>query len=277
MFRIGCHLSIAGGFTAAAKEIINIGGNTFQYFSRNPRGGSLREWDEKDFISFKKLCEENDIKDILTHAPYTLNPASAKDNAREFAYICFKEDIERLENFDRPLYNFHPGAYTTLGLEKGMEYVINTLNDIMYPSMKTTILLETMSGKGTEIGKSFEEIAEIINGVKIKEKIGVTIDTCHIYSAGYDIVNNLDWVIDEFDRIIGLKYLKAIHLNDSMTSFASNTDRHAKLGEGTIGLEALVNVINHPKLKDVPFFLETPNDSLGFKNEINVLKLKRKN
>ena len=276
MFKIGCHLSIASGFKAAALDINSINGNTFQYFSRNPRGGALKEWDEADFNEYLKLADEYGIKDILTHAPYTLNPASAKENAREFALICFKEDLERLEHFDNALYNFHPGSYTTIGLDQGMEYIINTLNEVMWEDMKTTILLETMSGKGTEIGRSFEEIKKIIDNVKFKDKIGVTIDTCHIYSAGYDIVNDLDGVINKFDEVIGLKYLKAIHLNDSMTPFNSNLDRHAKLGDGSIGIDAIERIINHPKLRDIPFYLETPNDLEGFTKEIELLKKLRK-
>ena len=272
MLKIGCHLSISNGFLGCAKTIKELGGNTFQYFSRNPQGGKARDWDEKDFIDYLAFAKDNGIDVILTHSPYTLNCASAKDEVREFAYICMRDDIKRLERFDNALYNFHPGSHTGIGVDKGIEYIVEILNDIIYPDMKTTILLETMSGKGSEIGRSFEEIRRIIDGVKYKDKIGVCLDTCHVYSAGYDIVNNLYGVLDEFDRIIGLDRLKAIHLNDSKMPFNSNKDRHECIGEGTIGLEALKGVINHPKLKDLPFYLETPNDLYGYKKEIKLLQ-----
>ena len=272
MFRIGCHLSISNGFLGCAKTMKELGGNTFQYFSRNPQGGKARDWDEKDFQDYLVYAKENGIDLILTHSPYTLNCASAKEEVREFAYMCMREDIKRLERFDNALYNFHPGSHTGIGVELGTEYIIKTLNAIMYPEMKTTILLEAMSGKGSEIGRSFEELKTIIDGVQCKDKIGVCLDTCHVYSAGYDIVNDLDGVLDEFDRIIGLDRLKAIHLNDSKMPFNSNKDRHECIGKGTIGLTALTNVINHPKLKDLPFFLETPNELDGYKEEIALLK-----
>ena len=276
MFKIGCHLSISDGFLGCAKNIINIGGNTFQYFSRNPQGGKAKEWNQKDFDSFLEFSKNNGIEVILAHAPYTLNCASAKDDVREFAYICMKDDIDRLEKFNNPLYNFHPGSHTGIGVDKGIEYIIDILNKIIFKDMKTTILLETMSGKGSEIGRSFEEIKRIIDGVNDNSKLGVCLDTCHVYSAGYDIVNNLDGVLDEFDRIIGLDRLKAIHLNDSKMPFNSNKDRHEKIGLGTIGLDAIVNIINHPKLKDLPFYLETPNELDGYMEEIKLLKEKRK-
>ena len=272
VFKIGCHLSISNGFLGCGKEIIGIGGNTFQYFSRNPQGGKARDWDQKDFLAFLEFAKNNGIDVILTHAPYTLNPASAKDEVREFAYICMKDDINRLENFDNALYNFHPGSHTGIGVDKGIEYIIELLNSVMFEGMKTTILLETMSGKGSEIGRTFEEIRRIIDGVKLKDRIGVCLDTCHVYSAGYDIVNNLDGVLDEFDNIIGLDRLKAIHLNDSKMPFNSNKDRHECIGLGTIGLDAIKNIINNPKLKDLPFYLETPNDINGYKKEIELLK-----
>ncbi|MBR6072668.1 MAG: deoxyribonuclease IV [Acholeplasmatales bacterium] len=275
MFKIGCHLSISDGFLGCSKNIIKMGGNTFQYFSRNPQGGKAREWDQKDFDEYLKYAKENGIEVILTHAPYTLNCASAKDEVREFALMCMEDDIKKLENFDNALYNFHPGSHTGIGVDKGIEYIIEILNKIIYPKMKTTILLETMSGKGSEIGRSFEELKRIIDGVKYNDKIGVCLDTCHVFSAGYDIVNNLDSVLDEFDRIIGLDRLKAIHLNDSMMPFNSNKDRHEKIGEGTIGLLAIVNIINNKRLKDLSFYLETPNDIDGYIKEIALLKEKR--
>ena len=275
MFKIGCHLSISGGFLHAAKEIISLGGNTFQYFSRNPQGGQAKKWDQDDFLAFSEYAKNNGIEVILTHAPYTLNACSMKEEVREFALACFIEDINKLEHFDNALYNFHPGSHTGLGVQKGIDLIVEILNKVLFKEMKTTVLLECMAGKGSEIGRSFEEIAEIINRVELKEKLGVCLDTCHVFSAGYDIVNKLDEVLDEFDNVIGLEKLKAIHLNDSMTPFNSNKDRHEKIGKGTIGLEAIINIINHPKLKDLPFYLETPNELDGYRYEIEALKKSR--
>ena len=276
MFKIGCHMSITKGFLAAAKEIVNMGGNTYQYFSRNPQGGKAKDWDQKDFESFVSFAKENNMSTLLCHAPYTLNAASEKEETREFALMCFKDDIERLENFDNALYNFHPGSHTGQGVEIGIDKIVDILNKVLYKDMKTTVVLECMAGKGSEIGRSFEEIKAIIDRVELKDKLGVCLDTCHVYSAGYDIVNHLDEVLDEFDRIIGLDKLVAIHLNDSKMPFASNKDRHEKIGEGTIGLEAVVNIINNPRLKDLPFYLETPNENDGYAKEIELLKSKRK-
>jgi len=275
MFKIGCHLSISNGFLKAAKEIISIGGNTYQYFSRNPQGGKAKTWDQKDFEDFMAYAKDNNIEGLLCHAPYTLNACSANPDTREFARICFRDDIKNLENFPNALYNFHPGSHTGQGVNVGIEQIVEILNEIIYPEMKTTIVLELMAGKGSEIGRSFEEVAEIISRVKHNEKLGVCLDTCHVYSAGYDIVNKLDEVLEEFDAIIGLDRLKAIHLNDSKMPFASNKDRHEKIGDGTIGLDAIVRIINHPKLRNLPFYLETPNEIDGYKNEIELLKSKR--
>ena len=270
--KIGCHLSIKDGFVKALENALSIGANTFQYFSRNPQGGKAKELDLDDINSFLSLAKENNIEVILTHAPYTLNPASEKESVREFAKICFIEDLKRLEYFSKPLYNFHPGSVGIQDRLVGINLVIDLLNEVMAKDMKTTILLETMSGKGSEIGITFEEIKMIIDGVIYKEHIGVCLDTCHVYSAGYDIVNNLDEVIDEFDNIIGLSYLKAIHLNDSMMPYNSRKDRHEKIGNGTIGFDAIKGIINHPRLKDLPFYLETPNELDGCKEEIKRLK-----
>lgn len=275
MFKIGCHLSISNGFLAAAKEIISIGGNTFQYFSRNPQGGKAKAWNQQDFEKYMQFAKDNNIMQILCHAPYTLNACSSNPDTREFARICFKDDIKNLENFPNALYNFHPGSHTGQGVEAGINQIVEILNEVLYPEMKTTVLLECMAGKGSEIGRSFEEIAEIISKVKLNDKLGVCLDTCHIYSAGYDLVNNLDQVLDEFDAIIGLDKLKAIHLNDSKMPFASNKDRHEIIGGGTLGMDAIINIINHPKLKDLPFYLETPNELEGYKKEIELLKSKR--
>lgn len=270
--RIGCHLSIKDGFVKALEDAKLIGANTFQYFSRNPQGGKARPWDQEDFDTFKLKAKELGVDTLLCHAPYTLNPASEKEYVREFAKICFEEDLKRLENFKNPLYNFHPGSVGKQDRNYGISLIIQLLNEVMTENMKTTILLETMSGKGTELGITFEEIKMIIDGVKYKEHIGVCLDTCHVYSAGYDIVSNLDSVINDFDKIIGLNYLKAIHLNDSMTNFNSRLDRHQKIGLGTIGYDAIVRIINHPALKDLPFYLETPNELAGYKDEIERLK-----
>ncbi len=270
--RIGCHLSIKDGYLHALEEAISLGANTFQYFSRNPQGGKAKEWDQKDFDAFLALAKKSGVEGLLCHAPYTLNPASQKEYVRDFAKICFTEDLKRMEKFPNPLYNFHPGSVGSQDRGYGLELVINILNEVMTKDMKTTILLETMSGKGTELGYTFEEIKTIIDGVNYKEHIGVCLDTCHVYSAGYDIVNDLDNVLQKFDDIIGLKYLKAIHLNDSMVDFNSKLDRHQKIGLGTIGFDAIVRIINHPLLKDLPFYLETPNELEGYKNEIRLLK-----
>ncbi len=273
MFKIGCHLSISKGLTAAAKDIVKIKGNTFQYFSRNPQGFKAREWNQKDFDDFLSFSKEHNLYRPLVHAPYTLNCCSSKPEVRELAEKILKDDIERLENFDDALYNFHPGAHTGQGVEKGIELIAQTLNRIVNPNQKTTILLELMSGKGSDLGRTFEEIKKILDLLDYKEKYGVCLDTCHVFSAGYDIVNDLDGVLDEFDRIIGLDKLMAIHLNDSLMPFKSFKDRHAALGEGQIGLDAIVRIINHPKLRHLPFYLETPHDSLdGYEKEIEMLK-----
>lgn len=272
MLKIGCHLSISSGFLEAAKTIISIGGNTFQYFSRNPRGGTVKATNFSDIEQFKLFFEEHQMNALLCHAPYTLNPASLDDKTIDFAYKVFKEDLVTMELFENGLYNFHPGSHVGQGIEVGIKKIVKILNDIIVPTQKTTILLETMSGKGTEIGKTFEEISQIINELKYPDKVGVCLDTCHVFSAGYDIVHKLDEVLEEFDQLIGLDKLKAIHLNDSLMPFGSHKDRHAKIGEGTIGEEALIKIVNHSKLKHLPFFLETPNELDGYEKEIKLLK-----
>ncbi len=275
MFQIGCHLSISNGFLKTAKHIVELGGNTFQYFSRNPQGGAARAWNQLDFEGYMEYAQSVGIRGLLCHAPYTLNACSANPQTRDFARMVFKSDIEMLEHFPNALYNFHPGSHTGQGVEIGITQIVEILDEVLYPEMKTTVLLECMAGKGSEIGRSFEEISEIISRVKLPNKLGVCLDTCHVYSAGYDIVNNLDGVLEEFDALIGLDKLKAIHLNDSKMPFASNKDRHEKIGLGTIGLDAIVRIINHPKLKDLPFYLETPNEDEGYAQEIALLKEKR--
>lgn len=272
MFVIGCHLSTSNGFEAMGKTALEISGNTFQFFTRNPRGSKAKAIDPEDAKGLLKIMEENNFGKILGHAPYTLNPASAKDHVREFAKIAMEDDLKRMENFPGNLYNFHPGSHTGLGVEKGIEEIIKLLNHIITEDQTTTVLLETMAGKGTEIGSKFEELKAIIDGVELKDKIGVCMDTCHIYEGGYDIVNDLDGVLEEFDEIVGLDRLHAIHLNDSKNEIGAAKDRHEKIGEGTLGLETIERVINHPKLKDLPFYLETPNELPGYEKEIKLLQ-----
>ena len=272
MLIVGPHLSISNGFYKASLEALSIGANTFQFFSRNPRGGASKDIDPKDFSLFKEFSKENNIITPLCHAPYTLNPSSSNEATREFALTCFKEDLEKLSVFDKVCYNFHPGSHVGQGEDIAIEKTIEILNKVMTDDMNVTILLETMSGKGTEIGKTFEEIKRIIDGVKFNHNLGVCMDTCHVYCAGYDIKNHLDDVLDEFDKIIGLDKLKAIHLNDSFNDFNTHKDHHQKLGEGYIGKDAFINIINNPRLKDIPMYLETPNDDLGYAHEIEFLR-----
>lgn len=270
--KIGCHLSISKGFEAAGKDALKINANTFQFFTRNPRGGKAKNIDEKDINKYLELAKENDIKTIIAHAPYTLNPCSSNEETREFARMVMKDDLMRMEYLPHNFYNFHPGSHVGQGIDAGIELIVALLNELLHEDMTTTVLLETMAGKGSEIGKSFEELARILEGVKLKEKMGVCLDTCHVYDAGYDIVGNLDGVLDEFDRIIGLERLRAVHLNDSKNPFASGKDRHEKLGEGTLGMQTFINIINHPKLKDLSFILETPNELEGYAVEISMLQ-----
>lgn len=272
MLNIGCHLSISNGFEAIGKQALEIGANTFQFFTRNPRGGSARKIEQSDVDALKQLMSENGFSQILAHAPYTMNLCSAKPETREFAQNTLKDDLLRMEYLPDNLYNFHPGSHTGQGVEKGLEQIISALNEAMFPEMHTTVLLETMAGKGSEIGGKFEELSAIINGVEYKDRIGVCLDTCHVFDAGYDIVNHLDEVLDDFDRIIGIERLKAVHLNDSMNYLGCHKDRHQKIGEGAIGLDAFKSIINHPQLKNLPFFLETPNDTDGYAYEIKLLK-----
>jgi len=276
MFTIGCHLSASKGYLAMAKEAKKIGANTFQFFTRNPRGGVAKKIDEEDVRKFLEFSKENGINVILAHAPYTLNACSADEKIRDFSLRTMKDDLERMEYTPGNLYNFHPGSHVGQGEEVGINFISEMLNKILTKEQTTTVLLETMAGKGSEIGRSFEQIRKIIDKVNLKEKLGVCLDTCHIYDGGYDIVNNLDEVLNEFDRIIGLDRLKAIHLNDSLHGKDSHKDRHSKIGEGHIGIEAFEKIINHPKLKHLPFYLETPNDLDGYAKEIELLKKLRK-
>lgn len=272
MFKIGCHLSASAGYVHMLNEAISIGANTFQFFTRNPRGGKAKAIDETDVKEFNKLSKENNFAQILAHAPYTLNACSETERTREFALEVFADDLKRLEYTPNNLYNFHPGSHVGQGPEKGIELIAETLNKVLFEDMTTTVLLETMAGKGSEIGRNFEEIRAIIDKVELNEKLGVCMDTCHIFDGGYDIVENLDGVLEEFDSVIGLERLKAVHLNDSLHGYESHKDRHAKIGEGHLGKDAIIRIINHPKLKHLPFFLETPNDVPGYGREIAFLK-----
>ncbi len=272
MLNIGCHLSASKGYTHMAKEAISIGGNTFQFFTRNPRGGKAKEVDPKDVESFLNISKENGFAKILAHAPYTINVCSADEGIRKFGKDTMKDDLEKLEFVPGNMYNFHPGSHVGQGTDEGIRLIIEALNEILWKEQSTTVLLETMAGKGSEVGRSFEELKRIIDGVELKEKLGVCLDTCHVYDAGYDIVNNLDKVLDEFDKVIGLDRLKAIHINDSKNTFESHKDRHEKIGEGSIGIEAFKRIINHPKLRDLPFYLETPNELDGYEKEIALLQ-----
>jgi deoxyribonuclease-4 len=272
MFRIGCHLSVSGGYATMAKDAISIGANTFQFFTRNPRGGGAKAINKKDIDEFLKICKENDLGNFLAHAPYTMNICAADAGIRKFAHEIMIDDLQRMEYLPGSMYNFHPGSHVQQGVETGTKYIIDTLNDVLHNELSTTVLLETMAGKGSEIGRSFEELRTILDGVRLSDKMGVCMDTCHIYDAGYDIVNNPDGVLDEFDKVIGLDKLKAIHLNDSKNPYESHKDRHATIGNGSLGLEAITRVINHPKLKHLPFYLETPNELPGYAAEIKLLK-----
>lgn len=272
MFIIGCHLSSSGGLAAMGHVALSIGANTFQFFSRNPRGGSARPLDIDDAAALVKLCKENNFGPLLVHAPYTLNACSKDEGIRSFAMRTIKDDLERLEYLPGSLYNFHPGSHVGQGTDTGIQQIIHALNETIWPAQKTTVLLETMAQKGSEVGGRFEELQRIIDGVHYNEKIGVCFDTCHVYDAGYDIVQHLDDVLEEFDKVIGLARLYAIHLNDSMNPYASHKDRHQNIGHGSIGLAAMEQIINHPALRNLPFYLETPTDDAGHGEEIKLLR-----
>lgn len=272
MFVIGPHISIAKGFTKAAQTAVDIGANTFQFFSRNPRGGNAKEYDEKDIQKFQQIRKDNNFGPLLAHAPYTMNLGGAKDDVYEFGKRVIKEDIERMDALGVEYMCFHPGSHVGGGIEFGIQRIADALNEAIKGSENITILLETMSGKGTEIGYDFNHIRQIMDKVEHKEKLGVCLDTCHIFSAGYDIVNDLDNVLEEFDNIIGLDKLKTIHLNDSMMPFGKKKDRHSVIGEGEIGLDAILRFMSHPKIKHLPFYLETPLEDEGHKEEIKMLK-----
>ena len=269
---IGCHLSASKGYKAMGKQAIELGANTFAFFTRNPRGGSAKEIVEKDVEAFLEIARENNFGKLVAHAPYTMNACAEKENIRQLAFEMLADDLRRMEYTPGNYYNFHPGSHVGQGAEKGIEMIAEVLNTVLKPEQTTIVLLETMAGKGSEVGRNFEELREIIDRVELKDKLGVCLDTCHVWDAGYDIVNSLDGVIAEFDKVIGLDRLKAIHLNDSMNDMGSHKDRHQKIGEGNLGLEAIKRIINHPALKDKPFILETPNDEAGYAKEIELLR-----
>ena len=269
---IGCHLSSSQGFLAMGTTALSIGANVFQFFTRNPRGGAAKPFDARDAAALVDLMRENGFGPILAHAPYTLNPCAADEGLRQYARDVMADDLWRMDHFPGAMYNFHPGSHVKQGTERGIELIVEHLNAILRQDLKTVVLLETMAGKGSEVGRNFEELRAIIDRVELSDKVGVCLDTCHVHDGGYDIVNRLDWVLEQFDKVIGLDRLRAIHLNDSKNPLASHKDRHEVIGAGFIGLEALVRVVNHPALKALPFYLETPNELPGYAAEIALMK-----
>lgn len=272
MFYIGCHLSASEGFLAMGRTALSIGANTFQFFTRNPRGSRAKAIDPKDAEAFLTLAKENGFGTLVAHAPYTINPCSRDERTREFARLTMADDLLRMEYVPGNVYNFHPGSHTGQGVEVGITEIAETLNAILTPEQTTTVLLETMAGKGSEVGSRFEELREIMDRVELKDKLGVCMDTCHVSDAGYDIAGDLDGVLTEFDRVIGLEKLRAVHVNDSMNPLGAHKDRHARIGEGYLGVEALGRVVRHPALAGLPFVLETPNELEGYAREIALLK-----
>lgn len=272
MLRIGCHLSSAKGFLAMAQTAEAIGANTFQFFTRNPRGGAVKAWKQQDVDAMLALFAQKGIGQPLAHAPYTLNACAKDAQIRGFALDTLADDLKRLEMIPGCMYNFHPGSHVKQGAEQGIDLIADALNQVLWPEQSSTVLLETMAGKGSEVGRSFEELRSILDKVELSHKMGVCLDTCHVWDGGYDIAEKLDSVLAEFDRVVGLKYLKAVHLNDSMNVLGSHKDRHEKIGEGKIGLEAFRKIINHKSLRDLPFYLETPNELEGYQTEIALLR-----
>ena len=269
---IGNHLSSAKGYEAMGKQAVRLGGETFAFFTRNPRGGKAKEIKPEDVEKFLEIAKEQHFGKIVAHAPYTMNACAAKEDIRELAHTMFTDDLKRMEYTPGNCFNFHPGSHTGQGAEEGIRLISEMLNEILKPEQTTTVLLETMAGKGTEVGRSFEELAAILERVELKDHMGVCLDTCHVYDAGYDIVHQLDDVIEEFDRVVGLSKLKAIHLNDSKNPFESHKDRHEKIGEGSLGLAAFERIVTHPALTGLPFYLETPNELDGYAREIALLR-----
>ncbi len=272
MLTIGCHLSSSKGFAAMGRDALKIGANTFQFFTRNPRGSKAKDIDPLDVLKLQEIVSEHHFGMLLAHAPYTLNPCSADPSTREFALHTMADDLVRMEQLPHNYYNFHPGSHVGQGAEEGIRLIAAQLNEILKPEQTTTVLLETMAGKGTEVGRSFEELRAILDRVELCDKMGICLDTCHVHDGGYDLVNDLDGVLEEFDRVIGLSRLRAIHLNDSLNPRGAHKDRHAKIGEGHIGLDAITAIINHPALRTLPFFLETPNELPGYQEEIALLR-----
>ena len=269
---IGCHLSSSKGFAAMGRQALELGADTFQFFTRNPRGSRAKDLDVADAAALTALLKAHHFAPLIAHAPYTLNLCGAQEENRTFAAETMADDLSRLEHLPGQLYNFHPGSHVGQGTDRGVELIAQGLNRLLRPDQSTTVLLETMSGKGSEVGGSFTQLRAIVDRVELGDQLGVCLDTCHVWDAGYDIAGNLDGVLEEFDRVIGLDRLRAIHLNDSKNPLGSHKDRHACIGEGCIGLEALVRVIRHPALKDLPFCLETPNDLAGYAREIALLR-----
>ncbi len=272
MFHIGSHISSSKGYAAMGRQAVKLGADTFAFFTRNPRGGNAKAISQPDVDRYLEIAREHGFAKIVAHAPYTLNACAAKEDIRRFAREVFADDLKRMEYTPGQYYNFHPGSHVGQGAEKGIELIADMLNENLKPEQTTTVLLETMAGKGSEVGRSFEELRAIIDKVKLQEKLGVCLDTCHVWDGGYDIVHDLDGVLEEFDRVIGLDRLKAVHINDSMNPMGSHKDRHAKIGEGTIGLEAFGRIVRHPVLQGLPFILETPNDDTGWAAEIAMLR-----
>ncbi len=272
MLYLGCHLSSSKGFGAMGETAVSIGANTFQFFTRNPRGGRAKDLDPADAARLRRMQEQGTVGTVIAHAPYTINPCAAQDRTREFALETVADDLQRLEHLPGNLYNFHPGSHVGQGTETGIRLIAQALNAVLFPAQRTTVLLETMAGKGSEIGGRFEELRAILDAVELSEKVGVCLDTCHVHDGGYDLVHDLDGVLTEFDRVIGLRRLKALHINDSMNPQGARKDRHQKIGQGCIGLEALVRVVTHPALAGLPMVLETPNDLDGYAAEIRLLR-----
>ena len=276
MFYMGCHLSAAGGYAKMGRDALSVGANVFQFFTRNPRGGAAKDIDPADVAAYLELAQEHGFGKILAHASYTINPCSATASVREFALETMADDLLRLEVVPGSYYNFHPGSHVGQGVDAGIEMIVATLNAILKPDQSTTVLLETMAGKGSEVGSRFEELRRIIDGVKLQDKMGVCLDTCHISDAGYDVIDDFDGVLNEFDAVVGLDRLLAIHLNDSKNPPGARKDRHEKIGDGTLGLQVIEQVINHPKVRHLPFYLETPNELDGYAEEIALLKKLRR-
>jgi deoxyribonuclease-4 len=272
MFKIGCHLSASNGYLAMGKDAVKINANVFQFFTRNPRGGAAKAISEKDIAAYQALAKEHGIAELLAHAPYTLNPCAEKAHLRQFARETMADDIRRMEYLPGNMYNFHPGSHVGQGVEAGIDMIAECLNEVLYPEQTTLVLLETMAGKGSEVGSRFEELRAVIDKVMLGEKLGVCLDTCHVYDAGYNIAGDLDGVLAEFDHVLGLNRLRAIHLNDSKNPYMSHKDRHETIGNGALGIEVIKTVINHPRLKHLPFYLETPNELEGYAQEIELLR-----